>query len=85
MRISVTEAKARLTDLVHRAEAGEDIVLTRHGKAAARLTSAAPPPDASTRRAVIASIQAAAGHLLKPGPTAEHSQDFLYDERGLPG
>ena len=43
MRISVTEAKAHLTDLVRRAEAGEEIVLTRHGQAVARLSAANPP------------------------------------------
>lgn len=84
MDISVTEAKAQLTELVRRAEAGEEIVLTRHGKPAARLIPAAPPPDERARRALIASIQAAARHRIKPGPTAARSQDFLYDERGLP-
>lgn len=29
MHLAITEAKARLTDLVRRAEAGEEIVLTR--------------------------------------------------------
>jgi prevent-host-death family protein len=34
MRISVTEAKGQLTDLVRRAEAGDEIILTRHGRSA---------------------------------------------------
>ncbi|WP_084565901.1 MULTISPECIES: type II toxin-antitoxin system prevent-host-death family antitoxin [unclassified Mesorhizobium] len=37
MNVSITEAKAKLTELVGRAEAGEEIVITRHGKIAARL------------------------------------------------
>ncbi|MEW6631211.1 MAG: type II toxin-antitoxin system prevent-host-death family antitoxin [Pseudomonadota bacterium] len=37
MNISIAEAKAKLSELVSRAEAGEEIVLTRHGKIAARL------------------------------------------------
>ena len=37
MNISIAEAKAKLSELVSRAEAGEEIVLTRHGKVAARL------------------------------------------------
>ena len=45
--------------------------------AKARLTERA-------RRALIASIQAAAKHRIKPGPTAARSQDFLFDDRGLP-
>ena len=32
MKISVTEAKGQLTELVRRAEAGEEIILTRHGQ-----------------------------------------------------
>ena len=31
MKISVTDAKAQLTELVRRAEAGDEVVLTRHG------------------------------------------------------
>ena len=37
MRISVTDAKGQFNELVRRAEAGDEIVLTRHGHAAARL------------------------------------------------
>ena len=85
MDIPVTDAKARLTELVRRAEAGEEIVLTRHGKPAARIVPAAPRPDERARRALIASVRAAAKHRIKPGPTAARSQDFLYDDRGLPG
>jgi len=32
MKISVTEAKGQLTELVRRAEAGEEIILRRHGQ-----------------------------------------------------
>ena len=32
MQSSVSDAKAQLTDLVRRAEAGDKIVLTRHGR-----------------------------------------------------
>ena len=37
MQISVTDAKGQLTELVRRAEKGDEIVLTRHGHAAVRL------------------------------------------------
>lgn len=84
MDISVTDAKARLTDLVRRAEAGEEVVLTRHGKAAARIVPVTAPPDGRARRALIASVQSAARTTMKPGPSAARSQDFLYDDRGLP-
>ncbi|BCH10619.1 antitoxin [Mesorhizobium sp. 131-3-5] len=41
MNVSISEAKAKLSELVRRAEAGEDIALTRHGKIVARLVSPA--------------------------------------------
>lgn len=85
MDIPVTAARARLSELVRRAEAGEEIVLTRYGRPAARLVPAAPPPDERARRALIASVRAAAKLRIKPGPTAARSQDFLFDDRGLPG
>ena len=37
MLVSVSDAKGQLTELVRRAEAGDEVVLTRHGKAVARL------------------------------------------------
>jgi len=38
MNVSIKEAKNRLSELLHLAEAGETIVLTRHGKPVADLT-----------------------------------------------
>lgn len=37
MQITVAEAKARLAEFIRRAESGEEIVLTRHGRPVARL------------------------------------------------
>jgi prevent-host-death family protein len=37
MRISVTEAKDQLTDLVRRAEAGDEIIQTRHGQSGVQI------------------------------------------------
>ena len=45
MQIAIADAKARFADLIRRAEAGESIVLTRHGKPVARLTGAPRPQD----------------------------------------
>jgi prevent-host-death family protein len=84
MEISVTEAKAQLTDLVRRAEAGEDVVLTRHGHAAVRLVPVRPARDAATRKALIAAVRQSAAAKTDMGPSAARSQDFLYDEDGLP-
>ncbi|PWW04169.1 prevent-host-death family protein [Hoeflea marina] len=40
---SVTEARARLSELLARAAKGEDIHLTRNGKPYARISGEAPP------------------------------------------
>lgn len=85
MRISVTEAKGQLTELVRRAEGGDEIILTRHGQPAVRLVPVHPVADARSRRAVIAAVRASAAAKVTAGPGAARSQDFLYDEDGLPG
>jgi prevent-host-death family protein len=85
MRISVTDAKAQLTDLIRRAEAGDEIVLTRHGHDAVRLVPVKKTFDPATRLALIRKVQQSAAAKLIPGPSAARSQDFLYDEDGLPG
>lgn len=84
MYISVTDAKGRLTDLVRRAEAGDEVILTRHGQAKVRLVPVKSAIDAKSRQRLLASIRAAAAEKRTPGPSAARSQDFLYDEDGLP-
>jgi len=85
MRISVTQAKGQLTELVRRAEAGDEIILTRHGHAAVRLAPVKAAPDRRSRRALIEAVQASAAAKARAGPDAAHSQDFLYGDDGLPG
>jgi prevent-host-death family protein len=84
MEISVTDAKAQLTDLVRRAEAGEEVVLTRHGHAAVRLVPVKRKLDREARRALLEELQRVTAGKVSPGPSAARSQDFLYDEDGLP-
>jgi prevent-host-death family protein len=85
MRVTVTQAKGQLTELVRRAEAGEEVVLTRHGHDAAKLVSPATKPDRAARAAVLDAVWEAAGkRKRKKGPSAARSQDYLYDEYGLP-
>ncbi|WP_342105140.1 type II toxin-antitoxin system prevent-host-death family antitoxin [Methylobacterium sp. SI9] len=85
MRVSVTDAKAQLTELVRRAEAGDEVVLTRHGQPVVRLTAVMPKPDRKERGAIIAAARASAAAKITPGPSAARSQDFLYGDDGLPG
>ena len=84
MQVSLSDAKARLTDLVRRAEAGEHVVLTRHGRPTVRLVAEKRDVDPEAREAIIRRIQGEARKKVIPGPDAARSQDFLYDENGLP-
>ena len=43
--ISVSEAKAKLSELLRAAERGETVLIVRHGRAVARLTPPSPWPD----------------------------------------
>jgi prevent-host-death family protein len=85
VQVSVSDAKAQLTDLVRRAEAGEEIVLTRHGHAAVRLVPVKAVHDRPARRALLEAVRASAAVKATSGPGADRSQDFLYGEDGLPG
>lgn len=84
MRISVTEAKGQLTELVRRAEAGDEIILTRHGHPAVRLVPVRAAVDKASRRALMESVRATAAARATPGTSAARSQDFLYGDDGLP-
>jgi prevent-host-death family protein len=84
MKVSVSEAKGQLTELVRLAEAGEEILLTRFGQSVVRLVPVAERPSAEERRALMEEVRAAGRARAKPGPSAARSQDFLYDEAGLP-
>jgi hypothetical protein len=52
MEVSVSDAKGQLTDLVRRAEAGDEVILTRHGHAAVRSGQAAGGFEKAARAAV---------------------------------
>ena len=84
MKISVTHAKVRLTELVRRAEAGDEVVLTRHGQDAVKLVPVEPALDRAARRKLLEEISREGAAKITSGPDAAHSQDFLYDENGLP-
>jgi prevent-host-death family protein len=84
MRVAVTNAKGQLTELIRRAEAGEEVVLTRHGHAVVRLVAIKAPIDRQARRKLLEEVQASAAAKATAGEPAARSQDFLYDEQGLP-
>jgi prevent-host-death family protein len=85
MHVSVSDAKGQLTDLVRRAEAGDEVILTRHGHATVRLVAINALPDAMARRALLDRIRTSGGQKALSGESAARSQDFLYGDDGLPG
>lgn len=84
MRVSVSDAKGQLTDLVRRAEAGDEVILTRHGQPAVRLVPIGEKPAGADRRRILEALRAAGRQKAIAGPDAAKSQDFLYDDTGLP-
>jgi prevent-host-death family protein len=84
MRIPVSDAKAQLTDLVRRAEAGEEVILTRHGHASVRLVPVHGMPSRKDRKALLDAVRRNGATKAVAGPSAARSQDFLYGDDGLP-
>jgi prevent-host-death family protein len=85
MQMSVSDAKAHLTDLVRRAEAGEDVILTRHGHPTVRITPLRlTEAEVARRLAVLEEMMQKGKEQAIPGPGGESNHDYLYDENGLP-
>lgn len=85
MNIALTDAQKRFAEIVRRAENGEEVVLTRQGRPVARIAPVEKRrPTSEQKRAAIAEIRAAARKVPFDGVSAARSQDYLYDEDGLP-
>ncbi len=84
MRISVSQAKGQLAELVRRANAGDEVVLTRGGQVTVKFVPVSGRPYAVERRSVIGAMLTAATGKRAAGASAARSQDFLYDDDGLP-
>jgi prevent-host-death family protein len=80
MEVSVTEAKARLTDLVRRAEAGETVFLTRRGQRVAQIAPFLGAARHPNLRQLAAELSQTARAKAPPGTSAARSADFLYDD-----
>jgi prevent-host-death family protein len=59
-------AKTHLSELLDRVERGEEIIITRHGKAIAKLAPAESPDDSEKARAAARKLRALAGEI-RPG------------------
>jgi prevent-host-death family protein len=84
MRVAVTNAKGQQTELIHRAEAGEEIVLTRHDRAVVRLVPVEAAVAPAARKKLLEAVRASGAVRARPGETAARSQDFLFGPDGLP-
>jgi antitoxin (DNA-binding transcriptional repressor) of toxin-antitoxin stability system len=79
VHISVTDAKGQLTDLVRRAEAGDEIILprsrpTRHARAVRS------PPDFKHRKKLLEAIWTSGTARARRGLVAARAQGFLFGE-----
>lgn len=69
--INLTQAKARLSELLDKVEAGQEIVITRRGKAVAHLSPATGPRkplpigELAAFRASMPRLRRPAGELLR--------------------
>lgn len=64
--VSIAQAKTQLSSLIHAAEQGEEVVLTRHGKPVVRLVAAPVPGQLAgspLEKAVLARLDAARQRL----------------------
>ncbi len=81
-------ADGRINDLVRRAEAGEEVVLTRDGAPVARLDPIARPAGRKSPEEKLAAMEEIVAEVRRNPPdrwpSAARSQDFLYDGDGLP-
>jgi prevent-host-death family protein len=84
MRVAVTNAKGQLTELIRCAEAGEEVVLTRHGQAVVRLVPVQAAVAPKARRKLLEAIRSSGTAKARTGESAARSQDFLYGGDGLP-
>ena len=66
--MNIAAAKARLSELVARAESGEEVIIARDGKPVVTLTAKAPPRPASRRLGVWDHLGADIGEDLFLGP-----------------
>ena len=67
--VAIAEAKDRFSELVAAAEAGEEIVVTRHGKPAVRITAVKEDATEAKRRVLADMLRMGEEIRAKYGPT----------------
>ena len=81
MTATLEQTQSDLLRLIDLAQGGEEVLITREGRAVARLTGVTPPRPAGDRRAWLARLAALRERLAtgKTGPTVEQ---ILDEDRG---
>ena len=83
-KIAINEAKAKLSALVNAALAGEQVVLTKHGRPVAEIKPFATVKSPAEKLSAIQRIVARARTKRLSGVSAAEADKFLYDDTGLP-
>jgi prevent-host-death family protein len=69
--VSLVQAKAHLSELLDKVEAGEEVIITRHGRAVAHIHSVLPPKhplrldDLAAFRATMPRLRRPSAELLR--------------------
>ena len=86
MKISISEAKAKLSALVNAALAGEQVILTKHGRPVAEIRPLlAGKKSPAEKLSAIQRIAAGSKTKRLDGVAAAEADNFLYDDdTGLP-
>jgi len=85
MRISVADAEGQLSELIRLAENGEEIFLMQDGRVVAQLQPLTNTLSPEEKSKIFDEIQERVRQKkLPPGLDAARSQDFLYDDFGVP-
>ena len=78
MRVAVTNAKAQLTELVRRAEAGEEVILTRDGQAAVRLVPVEAAVAPAERSKLLEAVRSSGAAKARTGESAGAEPRLLF-------
>lgn len=84
MEVALNEVKGQLSHFIRRVQAGEQIIITSHGKPVAELKSLGVVKNPIEKLTTINRILREASQTATDGADAEHSADFLYGDDGMP-
>jgi len=85
MKIAISEAKAKLSALVNAALAGEQVILTKHGRPVAEIKPLVAKKSPAEKLSAIGRIVVEARSKRLSGVSAAKADNFLYDDDiGLP-